>query len=211
LKTGVAYTQLPAQPLTPAGNQQISELVTLSERAAETATKLNGLPGRESSRLRRQGQQLMEQLRGSSVREHVERIETAISSVLQYLHDAGAGSVQEWKLQLARLRTAGYLNDGSPEMRVVQEFLIGVEDESPPTPIAMLQWCLEAPVQSIGILIPAFDSGEVVIGKLAEYVTAYLNLNAGSGELNIENIHNTGNRLSETAKAIEQAMRSNHD
>jgi hypothetical protein len=211
LKSSVAYTKLPAQPLTSAGNQQISELVTLSERASETATKLNGLPGRESSRIRRQGQQLMEQLRGNSVREHVERIETAISSVLQFLQDAGAGSIQEWKLQVARLRNAGYLNEGSPEVRVLQEFLVRLEDDAEPSLIALLQWCLEAPVQSIGMLIPAFDSGEAVVGKLTEYVSAYLNLNAGSGSLNIEDIHNTGKRLSDTAKAIELAMRSNHE
>jgi len=86
-----------------------------------------------------------------------------------------------------------------------------VEDETPPAPIAMLQWCLEAPVQSIGILIPALDSGEAVIGKVAEYVSAYLNLNSGSESLNIADIYNTGKRLSDTAKAIELAMRSNHD
>jgi hypothetical protein len=211
LKANVAYTNLPAEPLTSAGNQQISELVTLSERASETATKLNGLPGRESSRIRRQGQQLMEQLRGNSVREHVERIETAIGSVLQFLHDAGAGSIQEWKSQVARLRNAGYLNEGSPEVRALQGFLICLEDEAQPSQITMLQWCLDAPVQSIGMLIPAFDSGEAVVGKLAEYVSAYLNLNAGSGSSNIDDIHNTGKRLSDTAKAIELAMRSNHE
>jgi hypothetical protein len=210
LKADVTYTKLPAQMLTPAGNQQISELVTLSEKASETATKLNGVPGRESSRLRRQGQQLLDQLRNNSVREHVERIETAISSVLQYLQDAGAGAVPEWKVQVSRLRNAGYLADGSPEVRAIQEFLMRVEDETPSTPISLLQWCLEAPVQWIGMLIPALDCGEAAIGKLAEYVSAYLNLNAGSGSLDIADIHNTGKRLSETAKAIEVAMRSNH-
>ena len=211
LKANVAYTNLPAQRLTSAGNQQISELVTLSERASETATKLNGLPGRESSRIRRQGQQLMEQLRGNSVREHIERIEAAIGSVLQFLHDAGAGSIPEWKSQVARLRNAGYLNEGSPEVRALQEFLICLEDEAQPSQITVLQWCLDAPVQSIGMLIPAFDSGEAVVGKLTEYVSAYLNLNAGSGSSNIDDIHNTGKRLSDTARAIELAMRSNHE
>jgi hypothetical protein len=211
LKIDVAYTKLPAQVLSSAGNSQISELVTLSEKASETASKLNGVADRESGRLRRQGQQLLEQLRGNSVREHVERIETAISSVLQYLQDAGAGAVPEWKVQVSRLRNAGYLADGSSEVRAFETFLMRVEDETPPAPIAMLQWCLEAPVQSIGILIPALDSGEAVIGKVAEYVSAYLNLNSGSESLNIADIYNTGKRLSDTAKAIELAMRSNHD
>ena len=123
LRTRMTYTSLPAEPLTAAGNQQISELVMLSERASETASKLSGLPGRESTRIRQRSEELFKVLRGNGFRAHVERIEAAIRLVLQYLHDAVPNSVQEWKQHVTRLRSAGYLADASPEIRAFEELL----------------------------------------------------------------------------------------
>jgi hypothetical protein len=211
LKEKVAYTELLPQPLATAGNSQISELVTLSDRAFETSTKLSGLPGRESTRIRRQADQILEYLRGGSVPAHVVRIENAISAVIQLLQNAGAASIQEWKQHLGKLRSAGYLNDGSPEIRSLEGFLISLEDEPKTSQVAILQWCLEAPVQSIGLLIPTLEAGEAAIHKLADHVSAYLDLNAGAGPSSIEGVHTVGDRLSGVTKAILLAVRSNHE
>jgi hypothetical protein len=207
LKTNVTYTRLPIQPLPSTGNQQISELVTLSERASETETKLNGLPGRESSRIRRQAEGLVEQLRGNSVTAHVDRIEAAISDVLKNLHDAAPAAIQDWKQQVARLRASGYLVPGSMEGRTMEEFFMRLDEGIPSAPVAMLQWCLQAPVQSMALLIPTFESGETVVIKLAEYVSAYLGRHASVGTANIEDVHETGRRLMDAAQTIESTMR----
>lgn len=211
LKATVGYTRLPAQPLTSAGNSQISELVTLSERAYETVTKLNGLPGRESSRIRQRAEEIFECLRGNSVAAHVNRIETAINAVLQYLHDAAPVAIQEWKQQVGRLRTDGYLASTSPSVSALEEFLVRIDEETPSAPAAMLQWCLEAPVQSIAVLSPAFESGEAVVNKLSEYVSAYLGRHASDGTATLDDVHRIGKRLHEAAKAIESTMRSRHE
>jgi hypothetical protein len=137
--------------------------------------------------------------------------ENAISAVIQFLQNAGAATIQEWKQYLGRLRSAGYLNDGSPDIRSLEGFLISLEDEPKTSQVAILQWCLEAPVQSIGLLIPALEAGEAAIRKLADHVSAYLDLNAGTGPSSIEGVHTIGDRLSNVAKDILPAVRANHE
>jgi hypothetical protein len=211
LVSKVAYTGLPSDALTAAGNQQISELVMLSERAMETETKLNGIPGREANRIRQRGDGVLEALRGSGFKAHVERIEGALRSVLQYLHDAAPNFVQEWQQQLSRLRSAGYLTDPSPEIGELEDFLMSLEGEAPTEPARLLQWCLQAPVQTITNVMPALESGEALVGKLAEYVSAYLGKYSGAGSANLETIQQTGKRLSEVARIVESRMRADHD
>jgi hypothetical protein len=211
LRTRIAYTKLPAEPLTATGNQQISELVMLSERAFETASKLNGLPDREANRIRQRSEDLLKVLRGNGFRAHVERIEAVISSVLQYLHDAAPNSVLEWKQQVTRLRSAGYLADISPEVQGFEEFLIRLDEDVSPEPAAVLQWCLEAPVQAIAALTPALDSGEAVLGKLAEYVSAYLGKYSSAGAANLQSVQQTGKRLREAARIVESSMGVGHE
>ena len=211
LRTRMTYTSLPAEPLGAAGNQQISELVMLSERASETASKLSGLPGRESTRIRQRSEELLKVLRGNGFRAHVERIEAAIRSVLQYLHDAVPNSVQEWKQHVTRLRSVGYLADDSPEIRAFEEFLIRLDDDISPEPATVLQWCLEAPVQTIGALTPALDCGEAILGKLVEYVSAYLGKYSSAGSANLESVQQTGKRLREAAQIVESSMGVGHE
>jgi hypothetical protein len=207
LKTNVTYTKLLTEPLPSTGNQQISELVTLSERASATETKLDGLPSRESTRIHRLAEELVDQLRGNSVSAHVDRIETAVSGVLQYLHDAVPAAIQDWKQQISRLRASGYLAPGSPDGRTMEEFLMRLDEESPVAPIALLQWCLQAPVQSMALLIPTFESGETVVIKMAEYVSAYLGRHASVGAANIKDVQQTGRRLRDSAQAIESILK----
>jgi hypothetical protein len=211
LVSKVAYTGLPSDALTAAGNQQISELVMLSERAMETETKLNGLPGREANRIRQRGEGVLEALRGSGFKAHVERIEGTLRSVLQYLHDAAPNFVQEWQQQLSRLRSAGYLTDPSPEIGELEDFLMSLEGEAPTEPARLLQWCLQAPVQTIANVMPALEFGEALVGKLAEYVSAYLGKYSGAGSANLETIQQTGKRLNEVARIVESRMRADHD
>ena len=211
LQSKVAYTGLPSEPLTAAGNQQISELVTLSERALETASKLNGVANREAGRVRQRSETVLEALRGNGFRAHVERIEVVLRSVLQYLHDAAPNFVQEWQQHLSRLRAVGYMSDSSPEIRVLEDFLIGLDEEAPTQPVQLLQWCLQAPVQTIANVTPALESGEALLGKLAEYVSAYLGKYSGGGAGSLENIQQTGKRLSEVASVVRSRMRSDHE
>ena len=211
LVSGVAYTQLPSEALTGTGNQQISELVTLSERAIETATKLNGLPSRESSRIRQRSDSILEALRGNGFRAHIERIDVILGKVLQYLHDAVPNFVQEWQQHVSRLRVAGYLTDPSPEIGELEDFLMALDGEIPSEPAGLLQWCLLAPVQTISNVTPALESGEALVGKLADYVSAYLGRFSSAGTGSLETIQQTGKRLSELARVVESIMRPDHE
>ena len=211
LQSRVAYTGLPAEALAGAGNQQISELVTLSERAIETATKLNGLPGREANRVRQRSEAVLDALRGNGFKAHIERIDAVLGKVLLYRQDAAPSFVQEWQQNLSRLRAAGYLTDPSPEIGQLEDFLMGLDGDSPSEPARLLQWCLQAPVQTIANVTPALESGEALLDKLAEYVSAYLNKYSSAGSGSLETIQQSGKRLSEVARVVESKMRSDHE
>lgn len=211
LLSKVAYTGLPAEALAGAGNQQISELVTLSERAIETATKLNGLPGREANRIRQRSDAVLEALRGNAFKAHIERINAVLEKVLLYRHDAAPSFVQDWQQHLSRLRAAGYLTDPSPDIGELENFLIGLDGDIPSEPARLLQWCLQAPVQTIANVTPALDSGEALLGKLAEFVSAYLTKYSSAESGSLEAIQQTGKRLSEAARVVESKMRSDHE
>lgn len=211
LLSKVAYTGLPAEALTSAGNQQISELVTLSERAMETATKLNGLAGREASRIRQRSDAALETLRGNGFKAHIERVDVVLRKVLLYLHDAAPSYVQEWQQHLTRLRAAGYLTDPSPEVGQLEDFLVNLDGEIPSEPARLLQWCLQAPVQTIANVTPALDSGEALLAKLAEYVSAYLSRYSSAESGSLEAIQQSGKRLSEVAQVVESKVRSDHE
>jgi hypothetical protein len=211
LKKNVAYTRLPVQALAAAGNRQISELVTLSEKAIETAGKLNGLPAREASRIDQRAEDILASLRGNSVSAHIERIEKAISAILQYLQNVAPAEIQKWKQEVTRLRASGYLALGAPAVNEVEEFLVRLDQEDPSTPADVLEWCLDAPVQAMTLLTPALESGEAVVIKVTEYVSAYLGRHASASRASLEEVHKIGKRLSETARAIESTMRVNHE
>ena len=66
-------------------------------------------------------------------------------------------------------------------------------------------------MQSIAVLSPAFESGEAVVNKLSEYVSAYLGRHASDGTATLDDVHRIGKRLHEAAKAIESTMRSRHE
>ena len=53
----------------------------------------------------------------------------------------------------------------------------------------------EVPVQTIAALTPALDCGEAILGKLVEYVSAYLGKYVSAGSANLESVQQTGKRL----------------
>lgn len=201
----VAYTRMPTGTITSPG-PQFSELVTLFERANETSTKLAGLPTREANRIRERAQEILECLRGNSVPGHIERVETVLSSVLQYLPGAAPQASSEWKQHVVKLRAEGYLSSGSSEVRAIEQFLLSIEDDSTITPIALLDWSASAPVQTLYLLKAACDSAEALIAKLAEHVAAYLGHHGSVDTTTIEDIQRIGQRLAKAAEGLESGL-----
>ena len=210
LRDRMSYTGLPNAPLSPVGNSQISELVTLSERAIETASNLNGLPGRESNRIRQRSETVLQMLRGNGFNAHVERVNFVVASVLQYVNDAAPNFVQDWQQQLSRLRNAGLLGESSSEIRELEDFLVELE-ERPNEPAGLLQWCLTAPIQTIAAVVPALDSGEALLSKLAEYVSAYLTKYSVAGATSLSSVQEAGRQLREAAQILTSKTRSTND
>lgn len=199
----VAYSRLPPTAPASPGNQ-FSEITSLCEKAIDTRTKLAGLPGREAERLRGRATELYEVLRGNSVPEHLARIDRAIFAVLKYLPDAAPVSVKEWKEQGVRLRAAGYAT--GPEATKVEDFLFAV-DNAPSEPAALLQWCLNAPVQALSLIKATCDSGEETIARMADIAAAYVGEHQLDGTAIIEHVHEIGTRLARAADGMEARLR----
>ncbi|MBY3101167.1 hypothetical protein HFO69_26225 [Rhizobium laguerreae] len=171
--------------------------VTLLEIAKEVISSVNGslqnILRYERERLSSQADILLEVLRGYGLRDHIERLDKAISAVSTSVPGASPDLVRQWKAMLNRV--APMLD--SDGVYVLQRFLSEINDLKGSGKVISLKVAAEAPSRDLAQFKDLASLGETVIGELLEHVRDKLKAKAGATSL--ADIHRMGGALVDLA------------
>ncbi|MCO6440210.1 MAG: hypothetical protein J5I81_03795 [Nitrococcus mobilis] len=186
--------------------EKLSELKRLAEIAGEVNKQLKNIPRYETERLAGRAKFVERVSRGSSIRQHILRVDKVVEEIARHFPNNVAEPVQAWRKVRQDLENQGFLADGVDcAGATVEQFMDRVSDGDVPKPedrAQALSWTLEAPANALRVANKGFEVAEDTVGRLLAYVEEYLEGASGGGGT-IEQVRETGVRIQQAAdKAI---------
>jgi hypothetical protein len=174
-----------------AGDVNVNEYDTVRRLVVEWREELSRVVRIEHDQIVDRGQRLIDLLNGRGIVEHLEQVDTVISSVSEKIPEVAIEKVADWKRRLDRVKAR--FDEGGPERSEGILFaLMGGDGAAPSNKASRLGWLARAPARDIEDyrdLAAAGDQALVALMKGAQDV-----IGAG-GVGSLAQIHSLGEAL----------------
>ena len=200
------FRLLPRPESTQGLGEKLSELKRLAEVADALDQRLRSIPRYEVDRLVRQAKALEGLCRRSSIRHHLQRVDSVIETVAGHFPNELSEPAQVWRRARQILEGRGFLEEGTEYAGATAEaFMDLVADEKVPSSderAQALAWSLDAPVNTLQTVYDFLDTAEQSIRHYLRYVEEYIGANSEAPGT-MGDVHHAGSRIQDSAnKAI---------
>lgn len=200
------FRLLPRPESTQGLGEKLSELKRLAEVADTLDQRLRNIPRYEVDRLVRQAKALEGLCRRSSIRHHLQRVDSVIETVAGHFPNELSQPAQVWRRARQILEDRGFLEEGTEYAGAAAEaFMDLVAEEKVPSNderAQALAWSLDAPVNTLQTVDDCLNAAEQTIGHYLRYVEEYIGATSEAPGT-MGDVHHAGSRIQDAAnKAI---------
>lgn len=172
---------------------------------AEGLADLADIARREADRLMERAADILANLRGNSVRTHVDRLDRAVQRFAASLPQQHLREIQSWKAARAKIEADGLNGDPSTgRAQALQNFLIDAptKDSAPPLePAHAMTFAVSAPAADVATAFEQLRVGEKTVAQLGEFLRAYV-ASAGDGGASLADVQDYVKRLDEAVERL---------
>jgi len=187
LRATLTFDPTPAD----AGDVNVNEYDTVRRLVGEWRDELARVGRIEHDQIVDRGQRLIDLLNGRGIVEHLEQVDSVISSVSEKIPEVAIEKVADWKRRLERVKAR--FEEGGPERSEALLFaLMGGDGAAPSNKTSRLGWLARAPARDIEDYRDLAAAGDQALAALMKGAQDVIGA-GGSGSL--AQIHSLGDAL----------------